>query len=134
MGLNSFIYSIFFICIGYLPGWGQTQVIQQLGPAQYRVMMQKIPAKTVLDVRTAQETATGIIPGAIEIDFLAPDFSRQLTKLDKTKPVFVYCAVGGRSAKAMQQMQQAGFKTVYNLTGGLGAWHQAGYPVVKKKP
>ena len=134
MGLNSLIYSILFLVVSYGPGWGQNQLGQQLSPAQYRSMMQKTPAKIVLDVRTAQETATGMIPGAIGIDFFAPDFGQQLTKLDKTKPVFVYCAVGGRSARAMQQMQQVGFKTVYNLTGGMGAWQKAGYPVVNRKP
>jgi phage shock protein E len=43
-------------------------------------------------------------------------FEQNLSALDKSKPVFVYCAVGGRSSKAAQVLNKNGFK-VYNLTG-----------------
>ena len=112
-------------------GWSQS-VPQNLDVRSFNETMRQIPARTVLDVRTAQEVAGGTLPGAVNIDFFAPDFARQLGRLDKTKPVFVYCAVGGRSGKAAQQLQQAGFKTVYNLSGGMQAWQQAGYPTTKK--
>ena len=51
--------------------------------------------------------------------------------LDKKKPVYVYCAVGGRSAKASKVLQESGFKTVYNLLGGFNGWTAAGLPSVK---
>jgi phage shock protein E len=112
-------------------GWSQS-VPQNLDVQSFNEKMRRTPTKTILDVRTAQEVASGTLPGAVNIDFFAPDFTKQLGRLDKTKPVFVYCAVGGRSGKATQQLQQAGFKTVYNLTGGMQAWQQAGYPTTKK--
>ena len=112
-------------------GWSQS-VPQNLDATSFNEKMRQTPAKTVLDVRTAQEIAGGTLPGAVNIDFFAPDFTKQLGRLDKTKPVFVYCAVGGRSGKATQQLQQAGFKAVYNLSGGMQAWQQAGYPTTKK--
>lgn len=112
-------------------GWSQS-VPQNLDARSFNEKMRQAKTRTVLDVRTAQEVAAGTLPGAVNIDFFAPDFTKQLGRLDKTKPVFVYCAVGGRSGKATQQLQQAGFKTVYNLSGGMQAWQQAGYPTTKK--
>lgn len=112
-------------------GWSQSAP-QNLDVRSFNETMRRTPAKTVLDVRTAQEVAGGTLPGAVNIDYFASDFTNQLGRLDKTKPVFVYCAVGGRSGKATQQLQQAGFKTIYNLSGGMQAWQQAGYPTTKK--
>ena len=59
------------------------------------------------------------------------DFEKQLEKLDKEKPVAVYCKVGGRSGQAMGKMNKLGFKEVYNLDGGMDAWKSAGKPTVK---
>lgn len=112
-------------------GWSQS-VSQNLNVRSFNETMRQAPARTVLDVRTAQKVAGGTLPGAVNIDFFAPDFTKQLGRLDKTRPVFVYCAVGGRSSQAAQQLQQAGFKTIYNLSGGMQAWQQAGYPTTKK--
>ncbi|WP_020604919.1 rhodanese-like domain-containing protein [Spirosoma spitsbergense] len=114
-------------------GWGQSTP-SNLTVQTFSDKLRQTPFKTVLDVRTAPEVVDGMLPGAINIDFFTPDFTSQLGRLDKTRPVFVYCAVGGRSGKAARQLQQAGFKTVYNLAGGMQAWQQAGYVTVKKKP
>lgn len=125
----------FFVLVNLIlmgsTGWGQSTP-PNLTAQAFNEKLRQTPVKTVLDVRTAQEVAGGMLPGAINIDFYAPDFTSQLARLSKTKPVFVYCAVGGRSGKATQQLQQAGFKTVYNLSGGMQAWQQAGYATVKK--
>ena len=64
-------------------------------------------------------------------NFYDADFKAQLEKLDKNKPVYVYCKVGGRSGQAAAQMQAMGFTAVYNLTGGMNAWNGAGKEVVK---
>ncbi len=81
----------------------------------------------ILDVRTPQETAQGVIPGATTIDFYAPDFQEQLKKLDKSKPVYVYCKSGGRSSNAAQMLKDLGFKEIYNLNGGITAWQANGF-------
>lgn len=78
----------------------------------------KNPNVQLLDVRTKEEVSGGSIPGSINIDFYSADFKQKLETLNKNKPVVVYCAAGGRSAKAMKQMSEAGFKEVYNVTGG----------------
>jgi len=72
----------------------------------------------ILDVRTAEETSHGMIKGAVNFDFHSTDFIQKASSLDKNRPVIVYCAVGGRSAKAMKQLQEAGFKEIYNVSQG----------------
>lgn len=76
----------------------------------------------MLDVRTPKEFKKGHIDGAKNMNYYDDDFDAQIEKLDKDKPVYVYCHSGGRSAKAMSLMKEKGFKEVYNLLGGYGAW------------
>ena len=85
----------------------------------------------LLDVRTPQEYANGHLQNATAINFFDADFKEKVAKLDKTKPIYVYCAVGGRSAKASKVLQESGFKSVYNLLGGWNGWNAAGLPSVK---
>jgi rhodanese-related sulfurtransferase len=77
---------------------------------------------TILDVRTAGEFNSGYIDGAVNIDYYSKSFKTELAKLDKNKPVFVYCKSGGRSSKAMNIMNEMGFLNVYNLLGGYSNW------------
>jgi phage shock protein E len=85
----------------------------------------------LLDVRTKKEYTEGHIPGSVLIDFNSDDFDKQIAKLDKSKTYLVHCAAGGRSARACKKMDQLGFKKLYNLEGGMGAWEKAGKPVEK---
>lgn len=85
----------------------------------------------MLDVRTAGELESGYIPDAIHMDFYSNSFDEKLSELDKSKPVFVYCAAGGRSGKAMKKMADMGFVEVYNLSGGFPTWEAAGFEVQK---
>lgn len=78
----------------------------------------------LLDVRTPSEVAEGMIPGAMVIDFTAPDFTDKISNLDKEKTYLVYCKAGGRSSRAIEQMKGVGFKKLYNLEGGYDAWVQ----------
>lgn len=88
--------------------------------------------KTVqlVDVRTPGEFAGGHIEGAVNYDFYATDFAQKISKLDKKRPVMVYCAVGGRSGAAAEQLKKSGFTKVYDLDGGMDAWKDAGKKVV----
>lgn len=88
------------------------------------------PNFVVLDIRTPQEFQAGHLPGATNIDFYAPDFARQLDRLDKTKTYLVYCRSGNRSSQALPIMRKLGFQEVYELQGGLLAWARANLPIV----
>ena len=75
----------------------------------------------VLDVRSPQETAGGVIPGAqlIPIDEIEQRFN-EVPKDGRKK--LVYCAGGGRSAAACEFLSQQGFDELHNLAGGISSW------------
>jgi phage shock protein E len=84
----------------------------------------------VLDLRTKDEFAKGHIKGSIMIDFYKGSFKNDLESLDKEKVYYIYCRSGGRSGRALSLMKQLGFKTVYNLKGGIISWESHKYPKV----
>ena len=77
----------------------------------------------LIDVRLAEEFAAGHIQGAINIDYYSADFSNQIEKNRKQKPV-LHCRSGNRSAKSMQMMCEMGFVEVKHLGGGIKGWKQ----------
>lgn len=87
--------------------------------------LMKEPNTVILDVRTPQETAQGMIEGAIEIDFLAPGFADAVKQLDKDKTYLVYCRSGNRSSQACTVMEEQGFSKLYNMLGGYNTWSAA---------
>ncbi len=74
----------------------------------------------VIDVRSPQETAGGVIPGALLIPL--DQLEQRLSEVPKGKPLLVACAAGGRSVSASEFLSAAGHKDVLNLVGGMGAW------------
>ena len=77
----------------------------------------------IIDVRTPNEVAEGIIPNAIHIDiFKGQGFIDEIKQLDLSKNYYVYCKSGGRSGQACAIMSQLGFKNAYNLVGGIMQW------------
>lgn len=77
-----------------------------------------------VDVRRVAEHAAGHAVGTfnIPLDKLAADFG----KLDPEVPTFVICQGGYRSSIGTSILENAGFKSVYNVTGGTAAWVNAG--------
>jgi phage shock protein E len=88
------------------------------------------PGTVVLDVRTAEEFASGHLPNAKVLDFRGGEFAATLGTLDKQATYAVYCHSGNRSGQALQQMQAAGFTHVADLSGGVTAWSQDGRSLV----
>ena len=83
----------------------------------------------VLDVRTPPEYESGHLKNAILADWMnQASFIKKVQSLDKSKPVYTYCMVGGRSAEAAKWLSKNGY-TVHNLDGGIAAWKKAGKPV-----
>lgn len=80
----------------------------------------------LVDVRTVAEYQDGHIKNAKNIVYLSENWSAEIAKLDKDKPVYVYCAKGGRSAKCAALLAEAGFKKIYDLEGGVGQWKHQG--------
>ena len=101
-------------------------VFEDIDITKAKELMEKQPLLVLVDVRTPEEIAAGKIGNALEIDYSAPDFAQKISELDKNTPYLVYCAAGGRSKSAMEQMKQSGFTHVYNLTDGYNGWAQSG--------
>ncbi len=88
----------------------------------------------VLDVRTPEEYAIGHIEGALNINIAEVDFSERVSKLDRDKTYIVHCSANvknGRSAKSLEIMSSFGFDKLLNMEGGIIAWEQSGYPLVR---
>lgn len=103
------------------------QNTKELPPAAFQEKLGE--TVTVLDVRTPEEFKAGAIKGAVLADWWnKSDFAAQTAKLDKTKPIYIYCLSGVRSAEAAAALRKKGF-TVTELKGGIKAWQKAGLPV-----
>lgn len=85
----------------------------------------------LIDVRTPEEYAEGHLKGAVNMNVNDDGFDAQVAKLDKTKPVLLYCRSGKRSANASGKMHDLGFTEIYNLDGGIIGWGSAGKPIEK---
>lgn len=109
----------------------RAQQNQKIGPQEFETAISVSKTFTLLDVRTLEEYEAGHLKDAVLLDFYQSDFKKQLSKLDKTKPVFVYCAVGGRSGSTASILVELGFKKVYDLKGGIQSWRQEGKAIVK---
>lgn len=75
---------------------------------------------TILDVRQPKEYEAGHIPGAVLTPL--PEITDHMHRIDRSKPVMVYCASGGRSRMAAQLLSGQGFSNVINVAGGFNAW------------
>ena len=108
---------------------GQTQTaITNLSATEFSEKVKEFPTAPIVDVRTPQEFAKGHIQNALNYNWNGGEFQKQTSTLDKSKPVFVYCLSGGRSASAANQMRSDGFKEVYELDGGIMKWRAANLP------
>ena len=91
----------------------------------------KMDEVQLVDVRTPEEFAEGYIENAQNIDISSSTFDEDILKLDKEKPVIVYCHSGRRSADCSEKMKSAGFKKIYDLEGGISQWKHEGLPVIE---
>lgn len=88
----------------------------------------ELPTAPVVDVRTPEEFGNGHLRNAKNIDWNGNDFKGAINALNKENPVFVYCLSGGRSHSAAEKMRSLGFKTVYELDGGIIKWRAVNLP------
>lgn len=95
-----------------------------IGPKEFKTEMQAEEDFYLIDVRTPAEYNAGTIEGATNLNIYGDNFSQELDQLDKEKPVYVFCAVGGRSGQAAKVLKQKGFKRIIDLKGGYTAWEK----------
>lgn len=110
----------------------ETEVSYVLSATDFDKKMKELSAAPVLDVRTPEEFSDGHIQNALNVNWNGDDFQKEVNKIDKTKPVFVYCLSGGRSGAAASSMRSNGFTEVYELDGGMMKWRSANMPETRE--
>lgn len=98
------------------------QQLNNLEPEAFQQAISEGKEHIVLDVRTEAEYASGHLPNAINISYLAYDFWDRIEQLDPNAQYYVYCRSGRRSVRTCTLMKNGGFKNIFNLDGGLNAW------------
>ncbi|MDT5262399.1 MAG: hydroxyacylglutathione hydrolase [Acidobacteriota bacterium] len=108
-------------------GFGVDEV-EQISVAELRRMIEEQPDLQVLDVRRPVEFAAGHAPRAASTP-LGLRLREEATHLDPARSLAIICAGGYRSSAATSLLKPLGFRRLYNVEGGTGAWLAAGYPV-----
>lgn len=104
----------------------QASPAESLAPAQRitptELVAQRVAGQPplVVDVREPYEREIAAIPDSVLIPL--GELPARLGELDREREIVVYCRTGARSAKALEQLREAGFPRVKNLTGGIHAW------------
>ncbi len=114
------LFLLFFAC-------GEKSSNTLLSAQQFDAQYKATENAILLDVRTPEEVAGGKIDGAENIVW-DDNFGNKLANLEH-KPIFVYCGSGIRSAKAAAVLREKGYDQVFELSGGIKAWKEAGLPV-----
>src|SRR2546423_46992 len=124
---------------GYLRGgidaWREAGLgmsnMTQITVGDLRKLIEKEAELQGLDVRRPPEYEGGHVPHALHAPLLNLQSTIPHLTLDPAKPTAVICAGGYRSSAAASILKQHGFRKLLNVTGGTGAWIDAGYPVEK---
>jgi rhodanese-related sulfurtransferase len=85
----------------------------------------------ILDTREKEEYDVSHLAGAIWVGYDTFDL-KNVEKLDRSRPVLVYCTVGARSQEIGKKLREAGFLQVYNLSGGIIHWSNEEKPLMAK--
>jgi adenylyltransferase/sulfurtransferase len=115
---------------GIHPGEDETVGVPTLTVGELDARRRRGEPLDLVDVREVHEWEIGRIEGAR----LAPlsRFADALKTFDSAQDVVLYCRSGVRSAKAVKVLQEAGFRRVWNLDGGILAWSEEIDPTVPR--
>jgi adenylyltransferase/sulfurtransferase len=99
----------------------KTDMVAEITPAELKKLMDANGKKlNIIDVREPYEYDISKIEGAKLIPL--GTLMDRVSELDSSQEYIVHCRSGARSAKAILQLQQIGFKKLKNLKGGINAW------------
>lgn len=91
--------------------------------AEFKALLEQETNPQLIDVRTPEEFEQGAIEGAVNYNYLTAVFQSKVPLIDKNRPVFLYCASGGRSRMAADYLKaEGGFTSIIDLKGGYANW------------
>ncbi len=103
-----------------------------VSPAELTLMINRDDA-LVVDLRGQGEFDKGHILGSKHLLPSQLDPESKLLAKAKESPVVLVCNMGVTASGAAEKLVKAGFKKVFVLDGGIGAWQGAGLPLAKGK-
>lgn len=109
-----------------------SEVKSDLAAPEFSELIKQNPDAVILDVRSPREFEASHIANAVNMD-INGNFQSQVSQLDPSKPVFVYCLSGARSSAAVQILRNSGFTKIFHLQGGLMEWRYANLPETADK-
>jgi thioredoxin 1 len=130
--MNKSIPFLLLICL-LLPACAQKNnsiSVKNLSTEEFAKQISSNSSKIILDVRTPEEFAQNHIEGAVNMNINGDDFEAEISRLDTSLPLFVYCLSGNRSGRAAAILVEKGYPAVYNMDGGMSRWNGENRPVV----
>ncbi len=83
----------------------------------------------LVDFNAPLKQEEALIEDSQNIDYLSPSFEQDLEKLDKSKPVIVYCELAKHYTKCKEKMKDAGFVKIYDLDSTVAKWEFKGFEI-----
>jgi monothiol glutaredoxin len=93
--------------------------VRPMSPSELKLRLDGGDKLELIDVRSEEEREMAHIEGAKLLD---QELADRLLAMDKDTVLVFHCHHGGRSQRAAEQFVQRGFRSVYNLVGGIDAW------------
>lgn len=103
-------------------------VVSLISPVE---LHSKIDNIQIIDIRTPREFTQGHLKNSININYYENNFLDEMSKLDKTKDVYIYCLTGYRSGRAAKKLERIGFTKVYDLKGGIINWNKNNLEIIR---
>lgn len=105
--------------------------VARVSPAE-AVRLMNCEKGVLIDVCESAEFAAGHAAGARNVPLSALAGAKELPA-NKALPVIVMCASGARAGRAAAQLRRAGYERAVAVSGGNGAWREAGLPLEKAR-
>ncbi len=123
-------YLLTLVCFSVILTTAKAQDTR-LNPREFANKIKAVPDALVLDVRTPAEYQKDHLGNSVNINWRDSTFTARVSRLDKSKPLLVYCLSGIRSKEAAEKLRAMGFSEVYEMEGGLVRWKAEGLSAPK---
>lgn len=122
--------SLIVLVASLLAGLAIAAPMQNIDPHQAQAMFRQ--GALILDVREPHEYNEIHAAGSLLVPLAQLAARANEFRAFENRPVILICRLGQRSAVAAEMLAQQGFKSVYNVQGGIIAWEKAGLPVERR--